>query len=329
MSEHEVWNELGNIYYNAGAYDEAIHAYHRAIELDHGCGQSFNNLADIFIRKEFYGEAILMYQKGIGVLKNSAEKAGLWNRLGDVYLKLGRYGEALQAYQTAVELDPNNAELEDDLAKVKMGSAHLPLAMESPTSENPVELSTPTDELFPEDVMEEAFMEETGGALLEPVAEMSVEAAETTFDESISAIAALEAESRREVEAVLEGQAEKHEPEAGLDPMPPLPAEFRDEESLDGDNPPSKPAVLESEMEAEAISRLAAFFSDLPAADPASPEPDSACWIFQDEPAAAETRPEESGLADKLPLMLGSQLLSEPVTIESTGEPIGDATGAT
>src|SRR5512141_3009139 len=99
MSELEIWNELGNIYYNAGAFDEAIRAYHRAIELDRGCGQSFINSADIYIRKEFFAEAILMYQKGIELLKSPLDKAALWNRLGEVYLRQERYEEAWEACQ--------------------------------------------------------------------------------------------------------------------------------------------------------------------------------------------------------------------------------------
>jgi len=33
MSELEIWNELGNIYFNTGSYDEAIRTYQKAIEL--------------------------------------------------------------------------------------------------------------------------------------------------------------------------------------------------------------------------------------------------------------------------------------------------------
>ena len=31
MSELEIWNELGNIYFNTGAYDEAVRTYQKAI----------------------------------------------------------------------------------------------------------------------------------------------------------------------------------------------------------------------------------------------------------------------------------------------------------
>lgn len=122
MSELEIWNELGNIYYNAGAYDEAIRAYHKAIEFDHGCGQSYSNLASIYIHKEYYAEAVLMFQKGIELQKDPKDKALLWNRMGDAYRKLNDYNGAIAAYQKAVELDPKNAALKIDLAMVKLDS---------------------------------------------------------------------------------------------------------------------------------------------------------------------------------------------------------------
>ena len=136
MSELEIWNELGNIYYNSGAYDEAIRAYHRAIELDNCCGQSFSNLASIYIHKKFFAEAILMYHKGIELLQHPSEKATLWNRLGDVYLLLDAYDNALKAYQMAVDLDPENETFETDLAKVTLAPARRPAAL-APANSQP------------------------------------------------------------------------------------------------------------------------------------------------------------------------------------------------
>ena len=34
MSEHELWNELGNLYYMSGAYPQAVYAYNRSILMD-------------------------------------------------------------------------------------------------------------------------------------------------------------------------------------------------------------------------------------------------------------------------------------------------------
>jgi len=107
----QIWNELGNIYYNIVAYDEAINALNKAIELDHSYGWTYNNLASIYIHKGSYAEAIPLLQKGIPLLKASKEKAMLWNRLGDAYRHLEQPEKAAEAYQKAVELDPDNVSL--------------------------------------------------------------------------------------------------------------------------------------------------------------------------------------------------------------------------
>jgi tetratricopeptide (TPR) repeat protein len=107
----QIWNELGNIYYNIVAYDEAINALNKAIELDHSYGWTYNNLASIYIHKGSYAEAIPLLQKGIPLLNESKDKALLWNRLGDAYRRLDQPEKAAEAYQRAVELDPENVSL--------------------------------------------------------------------------------------------------------------------------------------------------------------------------------------------------------------------------
>jgi superkiller protein 3 len=102
---------LGNIYYNAEAYDEAIHAFKKAIELDQSYGWSYNNLASIYVHKGRYAEAIPLYQKGLQLLDETKDKALLWNRLGDAYRRLDECDKAAAAYQKAIELDPDNVSL--------------------------------------------------------------------------------------------------------------------------------------------------------------------------------------------------------------------------
>jgi len=107
----QIWNELGSIYYNTGAYDDAIQAFSKAIELDQSYGWPYNNLALIYFHKGRYAEAILLYQKAIRLLGETKEKALLWNRLGDAYRRLDEHDNAVIAYQKAVELDPGHVSL--------------------------------------------------------------------------------------------------------------------------------------------------------------------------------------------------------------------------
>jgi superkiller protein 3 len=120
MSELEIWNELGNIYFNTGAYDEAVRTYQKAIELDHGCGQSFSNLAYIYVRQGRYADAISMLEKGIELLEEAGSQAVLWNQMGEAYLRLEDYDNAIASYRKAAELDPENLAYQDNLAEAEL-----------------------------------------------------------------------------------------------------------------------------------------------------------------------------------------------------------------
>jgi len=106
-----LWNELGSIYLNTGAYDEAMNSFKKAIELDETYGWSYNNLAGLYIRQGQYKDAILLYQKGLKYIQEARAKALLWNRLGDAYRKLNEHDRAAAAYRKAMELDPDNVSL--------------------------------------------------------------------------------------------------------------------------------------------------------------------------------------------------------------------------
>ena len=103
-----VWNELGNVYFNAGSYDDAIAAYSKAIELDTQFAWPYTNLALSYVQKGSLGDAISLYQRGIELFSDEKDKAVAWNRLGNVYRRMNDYEKAIAAYQRADELDPGN-----------------------------------------------------------------------------------------------------------------------------------------------------------------------------------------------------------------------------
>jgi len=100
----QTWNDLGEAFFKAGAYDKATEAFHKAIELGPENGWPYANLARILVSKNQYEDAVALYQKSIGLLKNDKDKAAVWNRLGNAYRKLNDYDKAIQAYQKAVIL---------------------------------------------------------------------------------------------------------------------------------------------------------------------------------------------------------------------------------
>lgn len=105
MSEHELWNELGNLYFLSGSYDQAIHAYTRSVSLDKGFGRSYSNMASAYVQKGKYGEAIILYKRGLKLLTDDREKALTWHKLGNVYRTLKEYELATNAYHQADELN--------------------------------------------------------------------------------------------------------------------------------------------------------------------------------------------------------------------------------
>jgi tetratricopeptide (TPR) repeat protein len=114
MSEHELWNEVGNLYFLSGEYPQAVHAYNRSIRLDEGFGRPYSNLALTYVQQGRFDEAVDLYRRSIELLAENKEKAISWNRLGNVYRCLKNYQQAVLAYRHADELDPENAESRDE-----------------------------------------------------------------------------------------------------------------------------------------------------------------------------------------------------------------------
>lgn len=144
MSEHELWNELGNLYFMSGAYDQAIHAYTRAITLEAGFGQPYSNLALVYVQKGKYDEAIELYRRSIELLADNKEKAISWNRLGHLHRQLKEYHQAVVAYQQADQLDPESDENREEPGQ-EAGPLSLVQVEESPDLEE--ELAPLADEL--------------------------------------------------------------------------------------------------------------------------------------------------------------------------------------
>ncbi len=120
-----VWNELGNVYFNTSAYDDAIVAYSKAIELDRGFAWPYSNLALAYVQKGRFVEAILLYERSIELFASDKDKAISWNRLGNVHRRLNDYDKAIAAYQRADDLDPDNTTLSLQSRFSLLGNYHV------------------------------------------------------------------------------------------------------------------------------------------------------------------------------------------------------------
>ncbi len=142
MSEHELWNELGNLYFMSGAYPEAAEAYHRSIRLDKGFGRPYSNLALTYVQQGKYGKAIELYRRSIELLAENKEKAISWNRLGNAYRFLKDYQHAVVAYRMADGLDPESTEGRDQPGRFSNPVLETMPAGAQPIAETPKTTAT-------------------------------------------------------------------------------------------------------------------------------------------------------------------------------------------
>jgi tetratricopeptide (TPR) repeat protein len=145
MSESEIWNELGDIYYNTGAYDQAVLIYQKGLVINPSCRKSYCNLASIFIHQKRYAEAVPMLKKGIEFTEAAIDKASLWSQLGEAYRKLEENTNAANAFRKAVELSPHNPVFQKNLAEVEPTSQFI----SSESVNEKVEKTTLSPELVP------------------------------------------------------------------------------------------------------------------------------------------------------------------------------------
>ena len=107
MKEHELWNELGNLYFLSGSYDRAIRAYNHAVDLNPGSGEPYANLALTYSQMGKYAEAADHYQQGIPLLIDELDRAVSLYKLGEVRLQLKQFSRAADAFRQTDELMPD------------------------------------------------------------------------------------------------------------------------------------------------------------------------------------------------------------------------------
>ncbi len=126
---------LGNLFMQKQAYDEAVRAYRRAIELKPDYARAYFNLGNAYYRLGQMQQAEDAYRKSLhyfpGFAKARVNLAAVFfnraNRLRDE----GEYGRAIEFYQKAIELNPSFVEAYNNLGVLlsKMGKTHQGLVV--------------------------------------------------------------------------------------------------------------------------------------------------------------------------------------------------------
>ena len=101
---HQIWNELGLVLLKVNAFEDAMHAFLKSIELDRSFGWAYSNLALAYAHQGMYLDAIEACRKSLQVFTDDNDKITAWDRLANFYRAINDYDNAIQAYQTADKL---------------------------------------------------------------------------------------------------------------------------------------------------------------------------------------------------------------------------------
>lgn len=107
----QVWLELGNLFFKAASYAEAVKAYTKATQIDPSSGWAHSNLAMSLVFQGRNRDAVPVYLKSIELFSNNRDKAVSWNRLGNVYRRLNELENAKKAYENGASLSDEKTSL--------------------------------------------------------------------------------------------------------------------------------------------------------------------------------------------------------------------------
>jgi len=96
---------LGIIRMALQQWDNAISAFHAALQSSHGDGKTYSNLGLSLEKTGRCDEAISAYQNALSLNPGDTETL---NRLGNVYSQLKRLEEATATYQRALDINPSS-----------------------------------------------------------------------------------------------------------------------------------------------------------------------------------------------------------------------------
>ena len=95
----------GQQFYKQKKYDEALQAFHQAVELKPNDAVLLNNLGFIYYRMNRYDDALLWLEKTLSADPKRKEAHG---NIAELYLKMGRRSEAKSHYEQYLALWPNS-----------------------------------------------------------------------------------------------------------------------------------------------------------------------------------------------------------------------------
>ena len=114
----EAYTFLGWTYRFQGKLDQAIVECKKAIAIDPGFGNPYNDIGSYLIEKGKYDDAIPWLEQATRAARYEAYHFA-WFNLGRVYFAKDMYTRAGECWQKALELEPDYAPVQEALAKLK------------------------------------------------------------------------------------------------------------------------------------------------------------------------------------------------------------------
>lgn len=95
------WEKQGDKYFTQRAYDEALKAYHRAIEIVNNKATTWLALGDTYFALQRYKEALMAYDQAMYLNPNDPL---VWSSRGTVLDVMGKHQDAVECYDRAERL---------------------------------------------------------------------------------------------------------------------------------------------------------------------------------------------------------------------------------
>ena len=95
------WEKQGDKFFTQHAYDEALKAYHRAIEIVNNRASTWLALGDTYFALQRYKEALMAYDQAMHLNPNDPQ---VWSSRGTVLDVMGKRQDAIECYDRAEQL---------------------------------------------------------------------------------------------------------------------------------------------------------------------------------------------------------------------------------
>ena len=123
-----IWNLMGVAAAQLGLLDKAVVAFQKAIDLNPGSAEAYNNMGNIRIEQDRLDDAIEAYKKALLIKSDYAEA---YYNMGNALQDQGELGKAIDAYKKALSIKSDYAEAFYNIGNVLQDQGNLADAIDS------------------------------------------------------------------------------------------------------------------------------------------------------------------------------------------------------